>query len=417
MEKESLNLWLLYIKQPQLWDGWDHAQTPIAFHSENQAVLFGHPQPPPEFTEKAEGGVKYYVAEPKPVNFTANSQVDVAGAPTATVMWQERGQEEMLGLISHEAFHAYQEATGCPAGNLMLALRYPVNDPRVQALAEAEAALLAQAIAPDASLELTLAALDARAGRQALLAPEVAGFEDETELSEGLATYVEIRSAGPASRLWQAKVGNLPKLNKEGWGADRLRFYYSGMAWGLLCDRWAPGWQRGKWRPLMGIVAAAVAHSPDPRRRQFPGIDFAEIQQRQAKEAKERKAKMAATLTAALPGTGVRVEYIAKSLPVGGGWDPRSAVTFPGEGRFHPDGLRYIYASGATIQIGKNALEKETCRRMVFERSDLRLSLAGAAMTMGKSTGKLEVTGADCRLFVPKAKVFFDGAALRAEEI
>ena len=417
MEKDGLNLWLLFTQQPELWEGWDHAKTPIGFHDKDRAVLFGHPQPTEAFAEREEGGVRYHVASPKPVSFSANSQVDVGGVPTATVIWQERNRKEMLALISHEAFHAFQEATGCPFGSIALAMHYPVNDPRVQAFAEAEAKLLAEAVIPGSSREYTLAALDARAARQALLAPEVAGFEDSTELCEGLATYVELQSAGPDSQLWQTKVSALNRLNTKAWGADRLRFYYSGMAWGLLLDRWAPGWQKGPWRPLAGIVAEAMGHTSDSLRQAFPGLDFEEILVRQEREAGERKKEMAQILAAALPATGVMVDFVGCSLPVGGGWDPRSAVTFPGEGRFHPDGLQYIYQSGAAIKVGKNALEKEMCRRVVFEREDLNLCLDGAMLAPGQSMGKLEITGADCRLSVPRARVTFDGAALLVQEI
>lgn len=417
MEKEALKLWLLFRSQPPLWEGWDHAKTPIGFHDENRAVLFGHPGPTPDFSAKQVEGVRYHVALPKPPNFTANTAVDLGGIATATVMWQERDEEGFLGLISHEAFHAFQQARGCPFGNIAVAMHYPVNDYRVQALAEAEAELLAKAVVPRSAREYTLAALDARAARQALLSHEVAVYEDETELSEGLATYVEIRSAGPGSELWRTKVGALTKLNKGGWGGDRLRFYYSGLAWALLADRWAPGWQGKKWRPLADIVAEAIGYGPSPDRREFPGLDFHEILGRQEKEAGERGAEMARTLGRALPGTGLRVEFVSRSLPVGGGWDPRSAVTFPGAGRFHPDGLQYTYPGGMEVKVGKDALEKELCRRVVFERENLSSSLDGAPLSPGKYTGRLEVTGADCRLILPRGRICLEGGLLLAEKI
>jgi hypothetical protein len=417
MENSASKLWQLYTQQPKLWKGWDHADTPIAFHDSEKAVLFGHPNPSQEFLEKEREGVKYYVANPKPVSFTANTAVDLNGTHTATVMWQERDGEEMLGLITHEAFHAFQLANTCPWGNILVVMKYPVNDPLVQALAEIEGNLLRQAVSGEMGEEVIRGALDARAARQAKLPVDVAVFEDETELGEGLATYVEIKTAGPGSHLWQSKLNILTKLNKNAWGADRLRFYYSGMAWALLCDIFAPDWQRGGWRPLAGIVAEAVGHVPEPERRQYPGHDFAAVLARQEGEAEEREEAMKKRLTQALPGTGLRVEIITRGNPVGGGWNPNTAVTYPGAGRFHSTRLSYFYDSGTEIDIGKNCLEKQMCCHLVFERPQLELLLDGSPLSPGNHQGSLKLTGEDCIVFIPMAKIRLADSCLFAEEL
>lgn len=416
MEEKAFKLWQLYTQQPKLWEGWAHADTPIAFHDSEKAVLFGHPNPSPEFTEKEREGVKYYVANPKPVSFTANTAVNLNGTHTATVMWQERDGEEMLGLITHEAFHAFQLANTCPWGNILVVMKYPVNDPLVQALAEIEGNLLFKAVSGEMGEEVIRGALDARAARQARLPDDVAAFEDETELGEGLATYIEIKTAGPASKLWQTKVKTLAKLNKNAWGADRLRFYYSGMAWALLCDRYAPGWQRGAWRTLADIVAEAVGHAPNPERRKYTSHDFSAVLDRHEREAGEREEAMKKTLAQAMPGTGVRVEIITRGNPVGGGWNPNTTVTYPGAGRFHPTCLTYIFDTGAELKIEANALEKESCRHIIFERSDLNILLNGNSIRQGEGIGTLKISGADCNVYLPMARITFDGAVLTAVE-
>ncbi|MDD4658661.1 MAG: hypothetical protein PHW26_06450 [Eubacteriales bacterium] len=417
MENSASKLWQLYTQQPKLWEGWDHADTPIAFHDSEKAVLLGHPNPSQEFLEKEREGVKYYVANPKPVSFTANSAVDLNGIPTATVMWQERDEEEMLGLITHEAFHAFQLAKSCPWGNILVVMKYPVNDPLVQALAEIEASLLCQAVSGEMGEEVIRGALDARAARQARLPEDVAAFENETELGEGLATYVEIKTAGSGSHLWQSKLNTLAKLNKNAWGADRLRFYYSGMAWALLCDRYAPGWQRGAWGTLADIVAEAVGHVPNPERPQYTSLDFAEFFARQEREAGEREKAMKKSLAQAMPGKGVRVEIITTGNPVGGGWNPNTTVTYPGAGRFHPTCLMYIFDTGAELKIETNALEKESCRHIIFERSDLNILLNGNSIRQGEGLGTLKISGADCNVYIPRARINFDGAILIAQEL
>ncbi|MGI6343626.1 MAG: hypothetical protein ACOX18_00970 [Bacillota bacterium] len=416
MEEKAFGLWRMFSEQPGLWPGWDHTQTPLAFHDSEQAVLFGHPHPPAEFVEKERDGITYHLARPKPPSFTANSAVIVNEVFTATVMWHEMDDEAGLGLVTHEAFHAWQMATGCPFGNMAVAMQYPVNNAEIQALAELEASLLLEAIRQD-SRELALAAIDARAARQALLSTDVAAYEDAVELSEGLATYIEIKTAGPGSRLWNNKLEVLHRLNKNAWGADRLRFYYSGMAWGLLCDRYAPGWQRAGWRPAAELVAAALQHAPDPGRRDFPGHDFSALLERHQRETEQRREAIQAQLAQALPGSGVRVELVTRGNPVGAAWNPLTAVSFPGEGRFHPTALLYIYDSGARLEVKANCLEKEFLRRFLFERDDLDIRLDGQPLRHGLAQGCLEIVSSDASVYVPQARVRFAGRELIAEEV
>jgi hypothetical protein len=415
MEEKALRLWQLFCNQPELWPGWLHVSTPIAFHDTDRAVIFGHPSPGQGFVERVREGIKYYTAMPKPKSFTANTAVELEGIYTATIMWHEREEEKMLGLISHEAFHAYQMANACPFGQISLAMEYPVNNPEIQALAEIEAILLFEAVMRGEQV-IVRAALDARAARQALLSSELEIFEDETELGEGLATYIEIKSAGSASKLWRTNLGYLQKINKEGWGADRLRFYYSGMAWALLSDQYAEGWQTTEWRVMADIVAEAIGHISDPLRRHFPLFNYDQIFQSQQQEAWVREKAMKETLAKAFPGTGVRVELHTCGNPVGGGWNPNTAVTFPDAGRFHPDLLMYTFDTDVKVVIERDALERECFRHISFERSDLNILLDGSPVKQGNESGTLEINGSDCSLFMPKAKINYDGVVLNVVE-
>jgi len=415
METKSMAMWKLFIRQPNLWNGWDHALTPVGFHDSDKVVLFGHPNPSSEFIKKEAERISYYVANPKPVCFTANTSIDFYGVPTATIMWHEGEREAMLGLVTHEAFHAHQMATGCPFGQIAMAMQYPVNDAMIQALAKVEAQLLFTAVSKAAGDVIT-AALDARATRQALLTAELATFENEIELGEGLATYIEIKTAGPSSKLWNSKVQVLQKLNNNAWGADRLRFYYSGMAWALLCDRYAENWQTKGWRTLADIVAEAINYTPIHRGK-YPGIDFDALLTKHQVEAGERQQEMNNTMEEALPGTGLKVELRTKGNPVGGGWNPNTAVTYPGVGRFHPTGLMYIFDTGTKVKVENNCVEKENYRHIVFERSDISIMLDGRPMSQGYYQGSLTITGKDSNIFIPKASAHLDGHILFAEEI
>lgn len=121
MEGQVLEIWKMYIRQPELWDGWDHSSTPVGFHDDTVAVLFGHPCPPSEFEEREAEGIRYHTDLPKPVSFTANTSIELNGFPTA--------------------------------------MKYPVNDAGVRALGETEARLLSRAAAGPDSGQTVIGAL------------------------------------------------------------------------------------------------------------------------------------------------------------------------------------------------------------------------------------------------------------------
>lgn len=416
MEKQALIFWQAFTQQGPLWAGWEHPKTPIGFHDDKSAIVFGHPNPGVGFVEKEEGGIKFHVAQPKPNTFTANTAINLNGIYTATIMWHMRDHEAMVGLISHEAFHAHQMETNCGFGQIALAMQYPVNDPLVQAFAEAEAMCLHAALTT-LSEESVLAALDARASRQALLTPELVNYENEVEQSEGIATYIEIISAGPGSDLWNFKLAFLKKLNKDAWGADRLRYYYSGMAWSLLCDQLAPDWQEKEWRAPAAILCETLEYKPNPQSRDYPGLNFAELLRKHQLDAAKRQDVMNSTMAEVLPGTGIRVEVNTNGNPVGGGWNPNTAVTFPGIGRFHPTGLMYIFDNGTRLNVAVNCIEKTPCRLMVFERPDLTILIDGSPCTTGGHQGQLMVSGGDVEIKMAAAKVNFTGQELQIIEL
>lgn len=196
-----------------------------------------------------------------------------------------------------------------------------------------------------------------------------------------------------------------------------MRFYFSGMAWALLCDRYAPGWQEAGWRTLADFVSEALNYRPSPDRRSFPGVDSTELQTRHCREAKERERQVSETLAKAMPGTGLKVEVHIKGNPIGGGWNPTTAVTFPGYGRFHPSGLMYIYDSGAKLNIAKDCLERKHCLHIAYERPDLVVLVDGKTPPQGKSEGSLLITGADSEVSIPKAEISLAGKTLTAKQL
>ena len=64
-----------------------------------------------------------------------------------------------------------------------------------------------------------------------------------------------------------------------------------------------------------------------------------------------------------------------------------------------------------------NTLEKEICRHIVFERADLAIQLNGNPLSHGEGEGVLKISGADCSVFMPIARIQFDGTVLTALEM
>jgi len=103
------------------------------------------------------------------------------------------------------------------------------------------------------------------------------------------------------------------------------------------------------------------------------------------------------------------VEIHTKGIPLGGGWNPNTAVTFPGKGRFHPDGLAYVFDSGTDFKVWKDWLEVENCRHIAFGRSFLAVTVNGQFPSEGESRGRLEMRRDDCSVIIPLAEIRCSG--------
>ncbi|NLY54650.1 MAG: hypothetical protein GX060_08585 [Firmicutes bacterium] len=417
-KKAALELWKRFCSLTGLWEGWQHADTPVALYNDHQAVLLAHPSPPTEYVQREVDGEHVYVAEPKPEYLTANTAIELGGCFVATMRYDGAQSEAALALLAHEAFHVYQAEQGFPMANIMLMGAYPIFDPLVNALGEVEAFMLSRALTKD-DIVAVKAALDARAARQALLTAELRAYENNNELHEGLATYIEIRAAGLAGEVGRRNLDYLAKCNCRGWGASRMRFYYSGMAYGLLADSLAAGWQQvtdvEKTHPAE-LLAAALGHQANSERRQFTPLDFAEIYAQQVEGTIHRQQELERQVRAALPGQGLRVEVSLRGQVTSGGWNPFGVKVLPDQTRFHPTVLTYNYDSGAKLRVSSGALEVAICQQIVFERDDLTVIVDGLVWRGSSARGRLEVRGTDCYLLVPKAIISLAAGVLQVTE-
>ncbi len=228
---------------PSLWPHFRTDAIPVAIYDGTQVLLYRHPAPPEGFSpEPGHSGV-FVRPGPHPA-VRANSSALLADVPTATLMldgpFPDRDAGTLTGLAVHEMFHVFQRNRhpGWAANEADL-FTYPVDDPPGYLLRRMETEVLRRALlaeAPDTGRCWARAALDLRGERFARLGPAYAAYERGTELTEGLALYVETQATPRADPPAFPAAGFAPE-------DVRARAYVSGLALARLLDREAPGWQ------------------------------------------------------------------------------------------------------------------------------------------------------------------------------
>ena len=183
-----------------------------------------------------------------------------------------RGSDGYISLLAHESFHAYQ---GSLAPNRLVAAEAALHADSGYPWAESEAdwqveldllvaALEAKTVAETASLSRQF--LNQRQQRRlttGLSDAEIA-YEQQREWLEGLARYVELETwrqadllatydpvaaltsdrdfdgYGTFDRRWRQEIDQIGRMASD---EGETRFYYTGMAQGVLLDRLLPDWK------------------------------------------------------------------------------------------------------------------------------------------------------------------------------
>ena len=230
------------VAQGELWPGFDPLAIPLVFYDGEDTYLFRCSEVTEGFREVRVGECDVLVYDGRYPVVTASSVVEIAGTPTASVMFDRSANQAPTVLASvaiHEAFHVYQQACHPTwQGNEVVLYLFPVDDANLLSLRRMETEALRRALAANRSHEKgcwTLRALRARQDRYAEMSPEFPTYERGTELFEGLASYVEAMSVG------RTRVD----LPREGYAANEVRgrCYEIGHALAVLLDAFAPMWK------------------------------------------------------------------------------------------------------------------------------------------------------------------------------
>jgi hypothetical protein len=247
-----------------LWPGFDPRAVPVAIYDGERTYLFRHPAPPEGFQPLPDHPNVWTYGGRHP-SVTANRSVEVGGVLTATVMpsASNASLRARAALVIHEIFHVFQRQHH-PAwsANEVELFAYPVDDAALLALRRSESEALRRAVGSseiDDAICWTRTAMDVRRERFARLPSGSATYERQSELNEGLPTYVEYRAIGEAG----ADVLPAEEFAPE---AVRQRAYRTGAALALLLDRVFPDWRatlvQNDSASLDSMLTAAVATQP-----------------------------------------------------------------------------------------------------------------------------------------------------------
>ncbi len=229
------------VAQGELWPGFDPLAIPLIFYDGDDTYLFRCSEVPEGFKEMRVGECDVLVYDGRYPAVIASSIVEIAGTPTASVMFDGScaAPTVLASVAIHEAFHVYQQACHPTwQGNEVVLYLYPVDDANLLSLRRIETEALRRALAANGAQEKrcwTLRALRVRQDRYAGMVPEFPIYERGTELFEGLASYVEAVSVGQTS----------VDLPREGYAANEVRgrCYEIGHALAVLLDTFAPMWK------------------------------------------------------------------------------------------------------------------------------------------------------------------------------
>jgi hypothetical protein len=223
----------------------------------------------------------------------ASTASELAGRPVAQVVVGTSDPANLLATLFHEAFHVFQRVSARPdlkfgkGENSYYVASYPVFNERNEALFALEGRILAAAL-ETASLtrkrELAREFVAVRRARHRTLDGSFAEFDRASELNEGLAEYVLVRTlelqaadaALPAGWRAAARRGlgeetrRLARLTGNVTQSFRLRFYSTGPAQARLLDALSGAAWRTRLRAENQYLDEALAEAS--------GLDAAEQQ-------------------------------------------------------------------------------------------------------------------------------------------
>lgn len=383
---------------PSIWPGFRPDTIPVRFVVPQHGALLGNwGRSLPDGYGRLEGAGLGWRPGAEPG--AASTGGELGGRRVAQAVVREPAFPELFGLAVHEAFHVFawsrrEEGRWFGAGERsFLVSSYPVFDVENERGVILEGRLLREALAPSSEADRARVVdqfLAVRESRHRRIGHEMAEFEAEAEMNEGLAEYAQIRAREAAGRV----VDDAPSLRRlENLAGDpdrsiRLRFYSTGPAMALLLDRIGPpDWKRELVMTenlnLQDALARAVGYRERERRLREKASDrhdgevLARIADARVDSLGAMRRRRADEILSA-PGLLVVVSMTEVGGSIGlCGYDPQNLLQGPDGLLLHTRWLRPCAGS---------ALEGELSTPAVHDRE------AGTLAAVAGSEGEVRVT-------------------------
>jgi hypothetical protein len=360
--------------------------------------------------------------------FVPAAELDVAG---------------MIGLGAHEAFHVWQRAARAEGRyrdgeNSALVIEYPEFDSDTEAGFALEGRLLADALASedaDRVRDVVWAFIAARESRHRRIGGELAGFEEDAELNEGIAQYIYLEAvelagergdlrAETVAREVRAEMDRLDStLIDDAERSLRRRFYTTGSALARLLDVVAGD----RWKSEIGesglSLQAMLAISSGYRAREDSLVRLArerlgEGLDRRAKEViAARRERRADQRRQVLSADGLRVELESPQLGLCG-FDPQNLLRLADDQLLHMRWIRFCLPDG-TAEFETPVVQDQeagTAIAVLSPVDQVEISAGGRALSLealpeGPVEG-LSIAGSGLRLEAARARLSRRNGAL-----
>jgi hypothetical protein len=326
--------------------------------------------------------------------------------------------EENVLLVFHECFHAFEHDAARPGArwkfeNAFHLFDYAGLPARNNALFAIEGQLLYAALRAESAEDTRKKVrqfLAVRGLRQGELEAPLVDFEKGAESNEGMAEYAGTKAVvdgmaaakekrveamfshtdGP--RYLQEKYDKLNSVTRIG-NNDRLKFYYTGSAQGLLLDRLSPGWKekvQEKAAAVQDLLAGAVGGVPGREEAEAALRDhgYEMLLKQEEEEAKRRREKGEALLKSTLEQKGLRVTIDVSSLGRVGDYvsfDPMNVTVLGGNRRLHTRMVNVAQKDCYRAEFSQPVLEdREKKQYVTVVKGEATATLDGAPLALDK---------------------------------
>lgn len=369
-----------------------------------------------------------------PGGSAASTSLERDGRIVAQVVVGSGDVASLAALAMHESFHAWQNSQRRGdrrfgrQENAYYLSQYPVFSAANEAAFALEGRLLHEALHARTVGDARTAArrfVAVREARHRRIGPNIAEFETQAEMNEGLAEYAQVRTHGflgqdPRTVDALPELANLTGNTRR---SIRLRFYATGGAQALLLDRLAgPGWQRAMLEDNLSLhemlARATGLHDTEmalardaARAHDMPALQAAAVHHVAALKAERQR--LADSLLARAGVTVVLDGSLLRGSIGQCGFDPQNMLAVDTVRALHTRWLRVCgggydgeFTTAVLVDGGRG-----TMTAVVGAAGSLRLTAGGNAVSDGEHADvRLESPGLVIRF--ARAAVLRDGARI-----